>query len=410
LVFDCPTIVTPEPQTEKTCVYESPTANLPAAETAPVPESVQPETTQPVATSEQLPIECVSAGYTDKGDCQIYQYQSKIVSECLMKGLSTQDQCRQYLLSTYGKPIKCANSSDAECNIIIDKLILSELSIVIAPEVKQALTESTGHTATINTQNQTVNVNIESEGKPQQSVQIKVDNLPLAVSATPVSVSLLSIDTSAKQQTLSPVAIVFDSNQNGISDDMEARLGNPKNIESVDATKLTGIDKALMQGKAIEQPKYSNAAISKSIQVAAVENVKSADNAKPAAIRFKGKAEPNQVITLFVYSSMPIVLTVKTDANGNWVYDLDKSLVNGKHEVYVAVNNDKGRIVESSLPMPFFIEQAQAVTMDQFAGIEDASNVPDKSNNMMMYYVFGSLAFVAVLIGGFLVIRRKMTE
>ena len=403
LTSNCPTITSAKPLTERSCTYEAPEVIKP---TKPIlAESV---TVQPTI-ADQLPTECIRAGYSNKGDCEIYQYQSKITNECLASGYINQEQCRQYFVTHYPKLIKCQNLNETECNNIINKLILNDFNVVIAPEVKQSLTESSGHTATIDTQSKTVNVNINSSGQSQQSVQIKVENLPLASSTTPVSVSLLAIDTTSTQQTLSPVAIVFDSNQNGIADDIEARLGNPKDIKDVDSSKLTGIDKALVQGKSIEQPKLSSVTISNSIQIAAVENIKSTDN-ETAVIRFKGKAEPNQVITLFIYSVMPIVLTVKTDANGNWVYDLDKSLIDGKHEVYVAVNNDKGRIVESSLPMPFFIEKAQAVSMDQFAGIEDAVNIPDKSNNMMMYYIVGSLVFVLILVGTFLLIRRKMTE
>jgi hypothetical protein len=408
LVFDCPTVTTAEPQTERACTYETSVAVNPIV--LPAAEPTVTASSQPTAVVEQVPPECVKAGYYDKGDCEIYQYQSKVVGECLAKNLTTQEQCRQYFLSTYGKPIKCQNSSEAECAIIINKLILSDLADVIAPETKQALTESSGHTATIDAQSQTLNVNIENSTQPQQSIQIKVQDLPLAPSAVPVPVSLLAIDTASQQQTLSPVAIIFDSNRNGISDDAEARLGNPESIKSIDPSTLSGVDKALIQGQSLEQPKFSSAAISRSIQVAAVSNVKTSDTTKAATIRFQGKAEPNQVITLFVYSAMPIVLTVKTDANGNWVYDLDKSLVDGKHEVYVAVNNDKGRIVESSLPMPFFIEKAQAVTMDQFAGIEDAANIPDRSSNMMMYYIGGVSVFVLFLILVFLTIRKKMTE
>jgi hypothetical protein len=100
-------------------------------------------------------------------------------------------------------------------------------------------------------------------------------------------------------------------------------------------------------------------------------------------------------------------MIVKADVNGNWIYNLDKSLVNGKHEVYVAINNDKGRIVESSLPKPFFIEEAQAVTMDEFAGIQDASSVPDQSNMYLIFYIMGALISVLVLVVIFLMIKQR---
>jgi hypothetical protein len=106
---------------------------------------------------------------------------------------------------------------------------------------------------------------------------------------------------------------------------------------------------------------------------------------------------------------MPIVVTVQADSNGNWVYDLDKTLVDGTHEVYVAINNDEGKIVEASLPTPFFIAEAQAVSVDDFVGANTAS-VADKTNNMMILYVLGGIAVVLVLIAAVLIIRQKYSE
>ena len=109
---------------------------------------------------------------------------------------------------------------------------------------------------------------------------------------------------------------------------------------------------------------------------------------------------------------MPIVVTVKSDENGNWVYDLDKSLVNGKHEVYVAINNDEGKIVEASVPELFFIAQAKAVTMEEFVKIEDASSVKtlEKSDSLIRTYVFVGIGFILLLLVSFLLIKKIATN
>jgi hypothetical protein len=199
---------------------------------------------------------------------------------------------------------------------------------------------------------------------------------------------------------LSPVAITFDSNSNGISDDMENRLG-------VDYKKsdLTGVDKAIADGKALEQPKFKKESlISGSLTI---EQVKNSDN--PGTIKFQGKAAPNKVLTLFIYSTMPIVITVKSDSNGNWVYELDKSLINGKHEAYIVVNNSEGSIVEASLPKPFFIDEARAVALEEFIRMEDAASVsiPESSDGFIRTYVAAGVGFIALLIILFLFIRSK---
>ena len=80
----------------------------------------------------------------------------------------------------------------------------------------------------------------------------------------------------------------------------------------------------------------------------------------------KGKALPNSFAVLYIYSK-PIVVVVKTDAYGNWTYTLDKTLADGKHEVYVAATNNTGKIVAKSSPYIFFIKQAKAVTVEEYS-------------------------------------------
>jgi hypothetical protein len=104
---------------------------------------------------------------------------------------------------------------------------------------------------------------------------------------------------------------------------------------------------------------------------------------------------------------MPIIVTVTTDENGNWVYDLDKTLVDGKHEVYVAINDDEGKIVAQSVPTLFFVEEAQAVSMEEYMNLEDSSSVRDKAKDMMISYIFGGLGLVLILIVGILIVRGK---
>jgi len=56
-------------------------------------------------------------------------------------------------------------------------------------------------------------------------------------------------------------------------------------------------------------------------------------------IKLEGKAIPNSFVVIFIYSE-PIIVTVKTDENGNWSYVLDKNLSDGHHEVYVALTDN----------------------------------------------------------------------
>ncbi len=77
------------------------------------------------------------------------------------------------------------------------------------------------------------------------------------------------------------------------------------------------------------------------------------------AIVFQGRALPNSFITLYIYST-PVVVTVKADQNGNWKYTLDSELPDGKHDLYVAMVNNDGRIIAKSPVVPF-TKQAEAL-------------------------------------------------
>lgn len=73
-----------------------------------------------------------------------------------------------------------------------------------------------------------------------------------------------------------------------------------------------------------------------------------------------GKGLPNSFVTLFIYST-PLIVTVKTDADGSWSYILDKEMEEGEHEIYAGITDNAGRIVAKSSPLPF-VKTAEAYT------------------------------------------------
>lgn len=76
--------------------------------------------------------------------------------------------------------------------------------------------------------------------------------------------------------------------------------------------------------------------------------------------KISGFALPNSFITLYIFSS-PTIVTIKTDANGAFVYTFDTELENGQHDVYVAMTDNTGEILAQSAPFSF-IKQAEAFT------------------------------------------------
>ncbi len=85
------------------------------------------------------------------------------------------------------------------------------------------------------------------------------------------------------------------------------------------------------------------------------------DEKGPIQAVISGKGLPNSFVTLYIYST-PIVVTVKTDAEGNWTYTFDKDLESGTHEVYAGITDNTGRIVAKSTPFSF-VKTAEAFTV-----------------------------------------------
>lgn len=81
---------------------------------------------------------------------------------------------------------------------------------------------------------------------------------------------------------------------------------------------------------------------------------------KRTAIVLTGRAKPDTTIFLYVFSE-PLVLSAKTDRDGNWRYLLENPLTPGKHEVYVTLEDEPQKFVRSQ---PLFIAIAQAAPGD----------------------------------------------
>jgi hypothetical protein len=122
------------------------------------------------------------------------------------------------------------------------------------------------------------------------------------------------------------------------------------------------------------------------------------------SLHFTGKGLPNSFVTIYVYSD-PIVLTVKTDSDGNWTYDLDKELEDGTHEAYVAITDNTGKITAKSEPIAF-VKTAQAATIIpsvQAAPITETLPVTKHRTQRDMFFlvaiIIAAIAFALATIG-----------
>ena len=130
-------------------------------------------------------------------------------------------------------------------------------------------------------------------------------------------------------------------------------------------------------------------------RVEKVELVKANTPDKKDMIRFSGKAVPNTIVTLYIYST-PTIVVVTADAEGNWSYDMTQGLPNGDHEVYVAVTDATGKVSSYSEGIAF-IKTAEAITVKPIAEAADGvvSNQSPLERSQMEYII---VAFISVLV------------
>lgn len=150
-----------------------------------------------------------------------------------------------------------------------------------------------------------------------------------------------------------------------------------------------------------EEPAKAKAPV---VTVMKVKDVRLTDEKK---LVVAGRALPNSIVTIYIYST-PVIVRVKADANGEWTYVLDKELESGEHSIYMASVNNTGKIVAKSGQFSF-TKTAEAATLNS---MPSAVGMP-KEPRMFGDVPLGVLATVAALIvvGTLLVIgmwtRRK---
>ena len=201
---------------------------------------------------------------------------------------------------------------------------------------------------------------------------------------------------SVSEQTLferNGLSLYQDLDNDGVSDyDEEYLYGtDPRNAYTAGATLTDG--ELVLLGRdvlnpaeepvAVQSPRESGSVIEGIFEVHSithvsevapvisdlVENIHNASSdayvpnerasARTETLVFAGKGLPNSFVTLYIFST-PIVVTVKTDAEGSWTYVLDEELEDGSHELYVTMVDNSGRIVAKSDPVPF-VSTAEAV-------------------------------------------------
>lgn len=171
---------------------------------------------------------------------------------------------------------------------------------------------------------------------------------------------------------------------------------------------VSAIDAAFILHLAVGQPTGSGT----TDDSLTVDATNMPDTGSGGGLTLHGHATPGQIVFLYVYSYVPMVLTTTADENGNYQYDIADNVVDGSHTAYVALVDGAGDVATKSKPQSFFVKTALAVTESDFLAT-DAKLTPttptSKATNMYVYGV-GALIFMALIAVGFVMrgtMRRK---
>ena len=135
-----------------------------------------------------------------------------------------------------------------------------------------------------------------------------------------------------------------DSDWDGFLDGIEVALG-------FDPKKPSPADKMVAQDpRAIESLNFETVSI-ENLEIVTLPTGK-------IALKFQGRGFKNSFGILHVFS-LPLVLSVKVDSNGNWEYILENPLSPGEHFSYIVFANNSGEIISRSEAFYFFLSAGE---------------------------------------------------
>lgn len=383
-------------------------------------------------------------------------------SDCRAAGIVTKEECVSFLEDKHGGAMPDCAGGESACAEADAKATEGLLGAEELRGIRDAITPRIGQAFRIVPRGerpaaQEPGTPPAQPGAAGELPQVIDDLIPL-VSDRPFAVRVhaspgFGMAAGNLRHDSVPAVLFLDSDEDGLPDDVERRIGtDPLNKDTDgdghdDGTELRGgynprgkgrladgvknlapVDVAIASGALIEQP--TNAGdVSPDLVVTAAEtrsgrpaNSSGAGGAEdtPAgganALHLSGRAKPGQVVTIFIYSYLPVVLTTEANDDGTWSYDLDSGLSDGQHEVYATVTGETGKIQGKSNPLSFFVSEAKAVTEDQFFKPEElsplaAAAVQEPVRQLAWWYLGGAalLIVVALVIAYFLFMKPKKT-
>ncbi len=373
-----------------------------------------------------MPAECKDAGAKTREDCDKVMFKKFSPEPCKKAGIENEKECKDYMFNLYAPKVVCDGLNSWDCNKEIKE---NHLGNIVAKQadynkIKEKVSSLSGTSASI------------------EKIKEKVgqDNKMISLTENTVVLKIVNADEKMvlnKEDDLvqtAPIIVAVDSDGDGLPDDTEKRIGTDPNNRDTDNDGLSDneevknssdplgagnmpekmkdtispVDWALIQDKTLGHPTTDGVESEDLVVDSVVSRGTGETGSAGNGYSLTGKAEKNSVVTIYIYSDFPVVATVKTDEFGNWQYEFDKSLIDGEHEVYVAVNDNTGKVVNKSQPLSFFINEAKAVSVSDFISLQNTV-APKESEKAITSYAFIALIAIVVGIIGFVfaIIKRK---
>jgi hypothetical protein len=353
---------------------------------------------------------------------------------CRANDIGTKADCLRFLADKFGQEKFCARASAALCKKIFNDVVLSTfIDTNILTPAKAELAGLVGKNIEIkkdpsDPSTPFIITSFSADGRAT-GTEISMPNammlLPFGKDTARLGLLILSSATTDPTVGSTDSILMFDADGDGLTDEMEKRLGtDPKKFDtdsdgfgdgaeaasghnplgSGDLKKpLEGVEKSIVNKMVFEQPTSAVNTPDEALKIKVVNGARQTANSNNK-LKFEGQGPPDRIISIYIYSGLPIVVTVRTDKNGNWLYELDKTLIDGKHEAYVVINDEQGKITTQSSPLSFFIKEARAVSQTDFIGAD--TSVPDRTREMTIWYAAGGIGLILVGIGLFFIFGK----
>ncbi len=365
--------------------------------------------------------ECHSLGLVSWGDCNEYMFKKHSQAVCAEAGISEVGECKDFLFNKYTNNIECQGGNDWLCQEILRQDYIGDIAI------KQNVFKQIQEKFKVQAKAFSIKELKEEVDDPEFFIPLANDNV--RVSAVDAKERMVLTHIGELLQ-VAPLVLVIDTDGDGLGDDVEKRIGskvdnpdtdgdgytdgmevakgyNPLGTGILDKTRLAPIDIAIISGELLGHPK-TEGELSEKYTVDAVSN--QPQSGEGTGYLLSGRAVPNRVVSLYVYSDLPVVTTLRADEHGNWQYEFSNLLSEGEHEIYVALNDNTGRVVAKSRPFNFLIKEARAVSIEDF--LVDAPLSPASSSQRMInfYFIFvGGLIFSGLLlfVGVYMITKKR---